>query len=328
MSAGDPRRQTVCMAKISYVARIGMVGICAVCVLAAVAPKRATAASPGGNGQLVWTESKRHMEWGPGAERWWPTLFLSDANGQLRRRVAYPAVAGEFSPDGKRLAYTDFGADWYGVDWGPGASEPVIMLASATGGGASSLGVTGKAPAWSPRGDELVYESVYKDMTQLHHRGLAITTTAGSLRALPGTREYDRAPDWGVNDSIAFVRRARIYITRPNSATPVQLLGVRADSPDWAPNGKRLAFTRLGRAPSIWTVKADGGGRRRITRNAFSPAWSPDGSRIVFTRRRSLWVMRANGRRQHRIVRGLHTGDSVSSESWVTVTDADWQPIP
>ena len=58
----------------------------------------------------------------------------------------------------------------------------------------------------------------------------------------------------------------------------------------WSPDGSRLAYTCLdawtGKA-GLYTIRADGTGRRRISpahfNLAFSPTWSPDGSRIAFS---------------------------------------------
>jgi TolB protein len=64
-------------------------------------------------------------------------------------------------------------------------------------------------------------------------------------------------------------------------------------------------------------MNADGGGKRRLTRNALwdgSPTWSPDGRSILFVRGRlfvardeqpsaDLWAMSADGTRQRRLTR-------------------------
>jgi Tol biopolymer transport system component len=56
-----------------------------------------------------------------------------------------------------------------------------------------------------------------------------------------------------------------------------------ADAPSWSPDHKRFAYVAKN---SIWTARADGGDRRRVTSSAhglpFDPAWSPDGKRIAY----------------------------------------------
>ncbi len=80
---------------------------------------------------------------------------------------------------------------------------------------------------------------------------------------------------------------------------PAQLLRVRADGsglreitagikpaiqPDFAPDGKQVAFTRLG--SGIFRVGIDGSGLRRVTSGGrdIYPVWSPDGKQIAFVR--------------------------------------------
>src|SRR3954449_1469074 len=73
--------------------------------------------------------------------------------------------------------------------------------------------------------------------------------------------------------------------------------------PTWNAPGTRIAFWRTP-APfgpgSIWTMNANGGDRRQLTRgiDARDPAWSPSGARITFTLAGSdgfdVWTMRAS----------------------------------
>ena len=77
-----------------------------------------------------------------------------------------------------------------------------------------------------------------------------------------------------------------------------------ATSPDWSPDGARIAFAaQLGRtedanATEIYVMDADGGNRRRLTRNKAldaTPSWSPDGRRIAFARTVGFGTDRARG---------------------------------
>jgi dipeptidyl aminopeptidase/acylaminoacyl peptidase len=57
-----------------------------------------------------------------------------------------------------------------------------------------------------------------------------------------------------------------------------------SDAPAFSPNGKRVAFERLG--VGILTMNPDGSGLHRVTTNPRDsfPTWSPDGSHIAFVR--------------------------------------------
>jgi Tol biopolymer transport system component len=86
--------------------------------------------------------------------------------------------------------------------------------------------------------------------------------------------------------------------------------GIRgAVSPDFSPDGTRVVFMRA--LSGIFVVNVNGTGLRRLTdgRNDAYPVWSPDGGSIAFLRSTpstptvsgffKLFVMEANGRRQH-----------------------------
>lgn len=84
-------------------------------------------------------------------------------------------------------------------------------------------------------------------------------------------------------------------------------------SPDWSPNGRRIAFSSTGpatretnRDAEIYTSGPAGEQRRRLTRNSVAdgdPAFSPDGRLIAFARSRGegpdaqsrIYVMRSDG---------------------------------
>jgi Tol biopolymer transport system component len=86
-------------------------------------------------------------------------------------------------------------------------------------------------------------------------------------------------------------------------------------TPAWSPDGNRVAFARSVYAPGepditligvdIWTVAANGRGRRNLTRDAgsASPVWSPGGRRIAFARGDGVLVVRRDGSGKTRIAR-------------------------
>ena len=51
--------------------------------------------------------------------------------------------------------------------------------------------------------------------------------------------------------------------------------------PSWSPDGKRIAFTSIGRR-GIWLVSAEGGEPERLTAFGSRPSWSNDGTEIAF----------------------------------------------
>ena len=73
-----------------------------------------------------------------------------------------------------------------------------------------------------------------------------------------------------------------------------------ASAPAFSPDGKRIAFARLG--AGIFSMNLDGTGVRRLTSNGRDrlPAWSPDGTTIAFgsgdaEKGFGLYLMHADG---------------------------------
>ena len=87
-------------------------------------------------------------------------------------------------------------------------------------------------------------------------------------------------------------------------------------SPDWSPNGAKIAFAcyRIESGGGRWKMESgihvmntDGSGARRLTEGN-RPYWSPDGTKILFFRsgdppQRGWYVMNANGSRIRRLNR-------------------------
>lgn len=89
-----------------------------------------------------------------------------------------------------------------------------------------------------------------------------------------------------------------------------------SQAPAFSPDGKRIAFARLG--AGIFSMNLDGTGLRRLTTNGRDsfPAWSPDGKQIAFVRPSAdgwrVFVMSASGTGE----RQLRRAPSAGRPSW------------
>lgn len=89
-------------------------------------------------------------------------------------------------------------------------------------------------------------------------------------------------------------------------------------APAFSPNGKRIAFTRLG--AGIFSMNINGTGLRHLTANGrdSSPAFSPDGKQIAFLRPSAngwrVYVMSASGASERR----LRLAPAAGRPSWTT----------
>jgi dipeptidyl aminopeptidase/acylaminoacyl peptidase len=82
--------------------------------------------------------------------------------------------------------------------------------------------------------------------------------------------------------------RSQVFIRGLGSADPVlqATAGAKDGSPEWAPDGKRLAYvSKKGPFSQVFLLDPAAGDARQLTfipYGAGSPQWSPDGSRIAF----------------------------------------------
>src|SRR6202165_70030 len=83
--------------------------------------------------------------------------------------------------------------------------------------------------------------------------------------------------------------RSRVGHRRLLDPEPVEPTAAprRDDSPEWSPDGRRLAFmSRVGAVDQLFVVNLASAGetrrRRAVCEGATNPVWSPDGSRIAF----------------------------------------------
>ena len=82
--------------------------------------------------------------------------------------------------------------------------------------------------------------------------------------------------------------RSQVYIRGTAADAPVlqATAGEKDGSPEWAPDGRRLAYVgKKGSAEQIFVLDPEAGTARQITslpHGASSPSWSPDGSRLAF----------------------------------------------
>jgi Tol biopolymer transport system component len=122
-----------------------------------------------------------------------------------------------------------------------------------------------------------------------------------------------------------------IYTVRPDGSRLRRLVRDRYNasapaSPDWSPYGSKLAFSFADSVdPEIHVADAASGAHRRLTtRGGSEPAWSPDGRFVAFIRSGDLYVMRADGSGERRILDGTQTDSGVD----IYLNSPSWQPLP
>ena len=149
---------------------------------------------------------------------------------------------------------------------------------------------------------------------------LALLAPVAAVQAVPASAT---APDR--NGLIVFRAAAaegdQLFTVRPNGTHLRQITHVPGDAanPDWAPDGRHIAFG-WGNASGarISVVESDGSGLRTLPQPAGvfddQPSYSADGRKIYFerfverSRDDAIWTMRADGSHQRRLLNPFPAG--------------------
>jgi TolB protein len=239
-------------------------------------------------------------------------VYVMNANGTRQRAIThqFSAKRGEFSPDGRRIAFDGRAYDTlFDFD---------VFVAAAGGRGARRI-TRGPdrdlMPAWSPDGRTIAFSR------QATEQGLPDIWLVGAdgtdARLLV---EGGLAPSWAPDGSrIAFEGLGGVVTVAPDGTGGRTIAS--GGEPAWSPDGRRIVFVRAG---DVWLMRPDGSSQRRLTRTRaeeLEPCFSPDGRLILFssdrTGNKDVFTMLPDGR-------GVRNLTRHPSEDWAT----SWQPLP
>lgn len=171
-----------------------------------------------------------------------------------------------------------------------------------------NAGTVSRQPTASPNGSRIAFavsQTVLGTNEEIHDI-FAVDRTGLNMKRLTTSDAFEDSPAWSPDGTKIAYRsmtlgttfRSDIYLMNTDGSGQVNLTGDLQTtgmlaSPAWSPDGTRIAYassvtngaeTRNG----IWTMNADGSGKREITSTLTGfdamPSWSPDGTRIVFMR--------------------------------------------
>ena len=206
-------------------------------------------------------------------------IWIVDANGSGSTRLTKTAVAQEtwptWSPDGTMVAYVS-NADDVAMD---------IWVMNADGTGQTNLTPDNEAfdafPEWSPDGSSIVFSSNLDNPNDADDSWLMGPDGTGRTR-LTASLNIDERPDWSPDGAqITFTRNGDVMTLDSERESKTKLMKTRRweVAPTFSPNGRRIAFMRPDKKDryGIWTIRADGEKRRRLTSGKFDafPDWQP-----------------------------------------------------
>jgi TolB protein len=251
-----------------------------VLVLPVVAPASGGSRAAARNGLIAFWSDRSGL----------PGVWVMRPDGSRRRLVtgnASRAKRGEFSPDGRRLAFD-------GQPAKGGTFDFDIQVIDVGGGGRGRL-THGPArdvePRWSPDGRSLVFQ---RQLGEFGRQSIwTIHVDGRGLRRLASGYSPSWSPD---GRRLVFARDGRrgdadVYVVEAGGAGLRRLTWTRHDEvpTGWSPDGRSILFTRISRArprADVYVMRDDGTRVRRLTPgpgSEYAAAWSPDGRRILYT---------------------------------------------
>lgn len=208
-------------------------------------------------------------------------IYLMHGDGTGPRKLS-SGVAPAWSPDGKRVAFSD-NNDYAGGD---------LRSVNVDGSDSLSLSARGTFPSWAPDGERLAFNWPCDEQA--------------GRPCSPEQPELACGPECG----IGIVAR---------DGTGVRRLGTGL-WPDWAPSGRIIFTDGVAEEPCeyqttfatfagdvrvqqpecelpVWVMNADGSGRTRLPIDkAISPTWSRDGRRIAYyTETAGVFIANSDG---------------------------------
>ena len=252
-------------------------------------------------------------------------IYLINPDGKRVRRLTKDPEydsAPAWSPDGKKITFTSF-RDLHR----PGGvilAELYVMNADGT----NPINLTqspeklDSVSSWSPDGKQIAFTSAVplKWNNELRWNIWVMEADGGNPRNLTNHDAEDRSPDWSPDGKqIAFasdrnrdwefennvIGNWEVFVMNADGTNLINLTNHLAtdDSPDWSPDGKRIAFiSNRDENSEVYVMNADGTNPINLTNHPAadsSPTWSPEGLRIAFSTNRDgdweVYVMNADG---------------------------------
>jgi TolB protein len=231
------------------------------------------------------------------------------------------ALSPAWSPDGKRVAFTQLGEGRGGVIVQALSSGTTFVVP----GSQTALNIT---PTFSPDGRTLAFAHSDERGTDIYTANVAERCCAQRLTV--GRFADNLSPTFSPDG-----RRIAFISTR---AGPPQLYAMAADgtdqellapfdfgatgssnAPEWSPDGASVVFHReVSGSPQIFLVDVAGRRVRQLTSSGRNedPTWAPDGRHVAFisdrSGRRQIWIVDIETGR----VRQLATPDAARLPSW------------
>ncbi len=197
-----------------------------------------------------------------------------------------------WSPDGTKIAFTQFGYDGLYVMNANGTSKEQIL---------TSLGV-GYMFQWSADSKEILVRDTRwsKDGTIRHHAAWAVNATTGTTTRMSQDAEYMQPAAWRYTNGVKSIIAPDTKVLKAN-LTPMSKTMATALATDKISNTSFITNFEY-----LYVVDELGNKRVLNEGPSFCPALSPDGKKVVFNQMDDICVINIDGTGKQILGRGFN----------------------